>query len=369
MILGIDTSTILEEYNSGAKYYDNGRQLKKFEALDMFRKNGVTHMRIRLWNNPYDEEGNKYLGGTCDLDNFIKLSKIAMERGYKILLDLHYSDFWADPGKQTPPKGWEDLAFLDVCDKVYNYTLDVLKVSKENNIDIDLVQIGNEITNGMIWPYGRLIEDGDNPRTGYDKLAKLLKEGIKATREVYPNSKIILHLERSYDQAIYNEFFTNIIEEGVDFDIIGASYYPYWHGTFKQFFDNMEMCKGFNKEIMVMELGYAFTLEDYIKNQNGGLVVCESNVKDFGFIEEYPLSVSGQEKFIEDFLALAKERSLDGVFYWEPLWIPGKDICWASKAGQKYIGEEGKPTRNEWANQCLFDYDGNKLPSFDKFKL
>lgn len=371
MILGIDVSTILEEYNNGAKFYDNGRLLKKFEPLDMFRDNGVTYMRIRLWNNPYDSDGNKYLGGTCDLDNFLKLAKIAQDKGYKILLDFHYSDFWADPGKQKAPKEWENLTFGEVVDKVYEYTLETLKKIKDEDIDIGMVQIGNEITNGMIHPYGRLIEDGDNPRQGYEKLIELLKSGIKGVKEIYPNAKIIIHLERSYDQKIYNEYFNKLIEADVNFDVIGASYYPYWHGTMDEFFANMDNCKKFNKELMVMELGYAFTLEDYILNNNGdiNLVVNKDNLSSFAFTETYPLNKEGQARFIEDFLSRAKEKNIGAVFYWEPLWIPGDGICWASRAGLKYIGEENKSTRNEWANQCLFDYDGNKLPSFDKFKL
>ena len=158
----------------------------------------------------------------------------------------------------------------------------------------------------------------------------------------------------------------------VNYDIIGVSYYPYWHGTFTQFFDNMNMCKKeFNKPIMVMELGYGFTLEDYIKTNNGAaqLVVNENNVDSFNFNQPYPLTPKGQEKFVEEFISFSKKNNIEGVFYWEPLWIPGNNICWASKEGQKYINEEGKSTRNEWANQCLFDYFGKKLPAFDKFKM
>ena len=371
MILGIDVSTLFEELDAGSKYYDNGRCLGEYEALDMFRKNGVSHFRIRLWNHPYDNDGNKYLGGTCDYDNFVKLSKVALKKGYKILLDFHYSDFWADPGKQTLPKAWMGLSLNELATKVYEYTLEVLEKAKEEGIPIDMVQIGNEITNGMLWPLGRLIEHENDERTNYESLIKLLKSGIKATREVFPKAKIVIHLERSYDQVIYNEYFTKMIENGVDFDIIGASYYPYWHGTMDEFFANMEMCRKFNKKLMVMELGYAFTLEDYITNNNGqiNLVVNRDNLDSFSFVKKYPFTPSGQEKFIEDFLERANEAKLDGVFYWEPMWIPGKNICWASKEGQKYIGEEGKSTRNEWANQCLFDYSGNKLPSFDKFKI
>jgi arabinogalactan endo-1,4-beta-galactosidase len=366
MILGIDASTYFEEAEINAKYYIDGKEV---DPLDEFVKNGVRYMRIRIWNNPYDEEGRPYLGGTSDVEKFIELSKICQAKGYKIVPDFHYSDFWADPGKQTMPKAWMGLGVDEVAAKISEFTTEVLSKAKALNIDIPYVQIGNEITNGMCWPIGRLI-DGEpgQERTNYENLIKLLKAGIAAAKSVYPEIQTIIHLERSYDQAVYKEYFTKLREANVNYDIIGASYYPYWHGTFDQFFANMNMCKKeFGKPVMAMELGYGFTLEDYIKNNNGivQLVVNEN----FDFHQPYPLTPEGQAQFIEEFLRLAKENDLAGVFYWEPTWIPGENICWASKEGQKYIREEGKSTRNEWANQCLFDYSGNKLPSFDKFKL
>lgn len=369
MILGIDVSTYFEEAQANAKYYCDNQEV---DPLKMFIDNGVNYMRIRVWNNPYDENGNKYLGGTCDVDNFIKLSKLAISKGYKILLDLHYSDFWADPGKQFLPKKWSNMNLDELKQAIYQFTYDVLTLAKKEGIDVELIQIGNEITNGICWPVGRLFENGDAPRTNYENLTELLKSGIKAAKEVFTNIKTILHLERSYDQKIYKEFFENMNCYGVDYDIIGASYYPYWHGTFTQFFDNVRMCQDtFNKPVMVMELGYGFTLEDYIKNNNGiaQLVVNDNNLESFNFNQPYPLTPKGQEKFVKEFIKLSKKNNILGIFYWEPLWIPGENICWASIEGQKYINETGKSTRNEWANQCLFDYNGHKLPAFDKFKL
>lgn len=369
MILGIDVSTYFEEMASNAKYYENDRLV---EPLELFYQNGVEYMRIRVWNNPYDENNVPYLGGTCDVDNFIKLSKLAISKGYKILLDFHYSDFWADPGKQILPKEWSNLTIDELENKIYEFTVDVLKRAKDAGVNVELVQIGNEITNGMCWPIGRLIEDSNkDTRSNYHSLVRLLKKGIKGAKEVFPNIKIVLHLEKSYDQKIYYEFFNKMREYNVEYDIIGASYYPYWHGTFEAFFNNMNMCqKEFNKDIMVMELGYGFTLEDYIKTNNGTahLVVNDSNLDSFNFNKPYPLTKEGQRDFIKEFLRLAKINNIKGVFYWEPLWIPGENICWASKEGQKYIKEEGKTTRNEWANQCLFDYEGKATPAFYEFK-
>lgn len=369
MILGIDISTYFEEMASNAKYYVDNNLV---DPLDLFRENGVDYMRIRIWNNPYDENGTPYLGGTCDEENFIKLAKLARSRGYKILLDFHYSDFWADPGKQILPKEWSNLTLEELEVKIYEFTFNVLTRAKEEGVDVELVQIGNEITNGICWPLGRLIENTEEGiRGNYSSLVRLLKEGIRASKEVFPNIRIILHLERSYDQKVYYEFFNQMRINNVSYDIIGASYYPYWHGTFDEFFANMNMCQSeFNKDVMVMELGYGFTLEDYIKNNNGiaQLVVNDTNLDSFHFNKPYPLTQEGQKDFVKDFLKRAKENDIKGVFYWEPLWIPGENICWASKAGQKYINEEGKSTRNEWANQCLFDYDGHATLAFYEFK-
>ena len=367
MRLGIDVSTYFDELNHGARYFEGDREV---QPLSLFRANGVDIMRIRLWVDPKSEDGTPYLGGNCDLDNFLRLAEIAVNRGYKIMLDFHYSDFWCDPAKQIVPKSWQNLTLEELIKKVGSYTFEVLSEAKSRDIDIEFIQVGNEITYGMLWPHAKL-SGKEGERTNYENLIKIINSGIGGCRAVYPKAKIILHLEKSYDQVIYNEFFTRMQNANVDYDVIGFSYYPYWHGTFSQFFENVEMCKKFNKELMVVEVGYAFTLEDYIQNEHGGakLVVGKDNLSGFNFIEEYPISPEGQQRFTKDFLSLANEHGISAVVWWEPLWIPGDGICWASEEGQKYIGEEGKSTRNEWANQCLFGYDGKKMPAFDEFKI
>ena len=366
MFLGIDVSTWFDEMSHGAVYLDGETPM---EPLEAFRHNGVDHMRIRLWNNPSSPEGKPYLAGDCDLDNFLRLAHLAVDKGYKLLLDFHYSDFWADPSKQTIPKDWAGLDLEGLAGAVYAFTKDSLEAIKADGLDLSLIQVGNEITNGMLWPVGRL-DESQTPRGNYPALATLLKAGVKACREVFPRAGLILHLERSYDQKVYTEFFTNMEELGVDYDIIGASYYPYWHGTFDQFFTNMDQCgKRFGKPRMVTEMGYGFTMEDYIQNSNGGLVFGEDTKQNFVCELPYPLTPQGQADFVAHFLSLCRAHDITGVFYWEPLWIPGDGICWASEEGQAYIHEEGKSTRNEWANQCLFDYQGRKLPAFDKFRL
>ena len=364
MILGIDVSTYLEELAHGARYFDGEREI---DPLDAFRANGVDCMRIRLWNDPYDDSDEPYLAGTCDDRHYIKLAKLAKEKGFSILLDFHYSDFWADPGKQMIPKSWQGLNLDEMCQALYRFTCQILTEAKEAGVAPDMIQVGNEITNGMLWPLGKLENDG--VRGNYDAFCRLVGAGCRACREVLPEAKIILHLERSHDQAVYQEFFGEMVKAGIDYDVIGASYYPYWHGTPVQLFENLDACRVFGKEIMVVELGYGFTTEAYsLGGESKRLVIDAERAYIPGFSEQYPVTPEGQAAFVRDFLTMARQHKIGGVFYWEPLWLPGEGICWASEAGQAYIHEEGKSTANEWANQCLFDYEGKKLPAFDEYK-
>lgn len=364
MILGIDVSTYLEELSHGAKYYDGNTEI---DPLDAFAANGVNYMRIRVWNNPYSPEGEPYLAGTCDLDNYVRLGKLAKEKGYHLYMDLHYSDFWADPGKQFIPKAWADYSLNELCDAVYSFTRHCLEVAIREGVAPEMIQVGNEITNGILWPIGKLEIDGK--RGNYDSFIKLISAGTRACREALPEAKIMLHLERSNDKAVYQEFFGEMDAAGVEYDVIGASYYPFWHGLPEELFDNLRACRKFGKEIMIAELGYGFTTEGYfLKGKECRLVVDESLSRVPGFTDIYPMTPEGQRDFIHYFIRRAREERVDGIFYWEPLWIPGEGICWASEAGQRYIREEGKSTHNEWANQCLFDYEGRRLPAFDEFK-
>ena len=364
-ILGMDASCVIALEDSGVKYYNfDGQEEDVFKIL---ADNGVNYIRVRIWNDPYDKDGNGYGGGNCDIDNYVKLGKLAKSYGYKLLLDFHYSDFWADPGKQTVPKAWRGLGVDGLCDAMYSFTRSCLVTAVESGVEPDYIQVGNEITCGMLWPYGRLEKDGK--RGNYDNFCRLVKAGARACREICPNAKIILHLERSNAAEVYQEFFTKMDEFCVDYDIIGASYYPYWHGTPNELFANLRACRRFGKQIMVTELGYGFTDKPYqLGGEDCRLVIDAERAYIKGFSDKYPLSPDGQTRFVRDFLAAARENRIDGVFYWEPLWLPGEGICWASETGQEYIGEAGKSTANEWANQCLFDYEGKKLPAFDEYR-
>ena len=364
MILGIDTSTYLEELEHGARYFDGECEI---DPLDAFVANGVNWMRIRIWNNPRSLEGEPYLAGTCDLDHYVRLAKLAKSKGFHILMDLHYSDFWADPGKQFIPKAWQNLSIDEMEKAVYDFTENCLNVAKENGVQPEMIQIGNEITNGILWPVGKIYDDATGKRE-YANFVRLIGAGCSAVRNNCPNAKIVLHLERTNDKQVYQEFFNEIEKAGIEFDVIGASYYPYWHGTPSEVFSNLNACKHFGKEIMIVELGYGFTDKGYILNGEEVRIVLDPERANIpGVSDIYPMTPEGQAEYIGFIIETAKEYGIDGIFYWEPLWLPGEGICWSSEEGQKYIHEEGKSTANEWANQCLFDYEGRKLPAFDKF--
>lgn len=364
MILGVDISTYLEELEHGAVYLDGE---KPVDPLDAFLANGVNWLRIRVWNDPKSEAGEPYLAGSCDIDHYIRLASLAKRKGFHLLMDFHYSDFWADPGKQFIPKAWREFDIAQMTRAVYAFTRDCLQKAKAAGVAPEMIQVGNEITNGMLWPLGKL-ELHDGTRGNYDNFCRLVDAGCRACREVTPQARIMLHLERSNDKAVYQEFFSRMADAGIDYDIIGASYYPYWHGTPEALFDNLRACRVFGKEIIIAELGYGFTTSAYsLEGEETRLVIDAERAFVPGVTEQYPMTPEGQAAYLRDILRRAREEKISGVFYWEPLWIPGEGICWASQAGQAYIHEEGKSTANEWANQCLFDYRGRKLPGFDAF--
>ena len=199
MILGIDVSTYLEELEHGAQFFDGDTEI---DPLDAFVSNGVDWMRIRIWNDPRSPEGEPYLAGTCDLDHYVRLARLAKSKGYKILMDLHYSDFWADPGKQFIPKAWQNYNIDELEGAVYEFTAHCLSVAAENGVSPEMIQIGNEITNGILWPVGK-IENFETGKREYGNFLRLIGAGCRAAREISPASKIVLHLERSNDKEVY----------------------------------------------------------------------------------------------------------------------------------------------------------------------
>ena len=368
-IKGMDISTLIELENCGAKYYDYGKEGDLFDILKSYGTNAV---RIRLWNNPYDAQGRPYGAGTNDTSTMLKLARRAKAHGMDILLDLHYSDFWADPGKQFKPKAWENMDVSQLEQAVYNYTTEIMDICKENSCLPDMVQTGNELSNGMLWPDGQIFDDKTAASLGrtpeYDNLACFVSAGIRAAKAAAPGIKTMIHLDNGGNNELYRRWFDNYIKRGEDFDIIGLSYYPFWHGTLDDLSANMaDIAKRYGKELIVAEVSMGFTMEDYKDyeklddKERKGMATRQELVDKI----EYPMTKEGQAGFMKDLLdRICKVPGGlgTGFFYWEPGWIPVQGSGWATKESLEYIKDPG-PCGNEWANQALFDYNGNVLPA------
>ena len=364
---GMDISTLLEVEKCGGRFYDGGEAEDVFSILKRYDVNAV---RIRLWNDPYSEEGKPYGAGTNDLASVIALSKRAKEKGFDILLNYHYSDFWADPGKQFIPKAWRGFSVKELEEAVYHYTKDTLLILKEEGLLPDMVQVGNELTNGLLWPYGKAPEHG--------QIARFVNAGIRAVREVSDMAlaenvisekiMVMIHLDNGGNNDLYREWFDHFIKLGEDFDIIGLSYYPFWHGTFDMLENNMkDIALRYGKELIVTEVSMGYTMEDYASYEK----LAPSERKGMATRQEladridFPMTKEGQKAFLEelfDRIASVPEKKGRGYFYWEPAWIPVPGCGWATESSLEYIEDKG-PCGNEWANQALFDYEGNALPA------
>ncbi|AZK48378.1 glycosyl hydrolase 53 family protein [Paenibacillus lentus] len=337
-IKGVDISTLQALEDIGVKYYEGGVEKGLLEIL---KNHGVNYVRLRVWNDPVQADGYNDKAHTVEMAQRVKAA------GMKLLVDFHYSDFWADPGQQVKPVAWQGLSFTELQQAVYDYTSEVLTELGAVNAYPDMVQVGNEINSGMLLPDGAI--------RNFDNLADLLKQGIQAVRDKTPSNhetKIMLHLAEGGSNDKFRSFFDQIQARGVDYDIIGLSYYPYWHGTFQDLKSNLDdLVTRYGKQVVVVETAYAYTYEN---GDDHGNIVNESETDIAGF----PASVDNQKLVIETvFNTVANVRNQKGlgVFYWEPAWLPG--VGWKSGEG------------NAWENQAMFDYDGHALESLDVFQF
>lgn len=355
-IKGMDLSTLIELERLGAKYYDDG---KETDILEIMKKYDVDTIRIRLWNDPYSPAGEPYGAGTNDLETSLSIARKATDAGFGVLLNFHYSDFWADPGKQIKPKAWEGCSVEELEQAVYQYTKETIKKFKENKVNLTMVQVGNELSQGLLWPEGKV--------PNYDNIIKFVNAGIRGVRAIDQDIRIMLHLDNGGNNALYREWFDHFMEGGEDFQIIGLSYYPFWHGTLDMLEDNMrDIGIRYGKDLIVTEVSMGYTMEDYrsyeklTEEQRKGYATKQALVDKI----EYPMTKEGQAAFMEDILnRIRKIPEGRGFFYWEPAWIPVAGSGWATEASLEYMKDPG-PCGNEWANQALFDYEGNVLPAF-----
>ncbi|NWL88637.1 hypothetical protein DMN77_13765 [Paenibacillus sp. 79R4] len=337
-IKGVDISTLQALEDQGAAFYDNGA---KKDLLTILKDHGVNYVRLRLWNDPAEADGYN------DKPHTLAMAQRVKAAGMKLLLDFHYSDFWADPGQQVKPKAWKELDFSGLKQAVYSYTHEVLSELAALDAYPDMIQIGNEINSGILLP--------DGSTSNFDRLAELLQQGSQAVRDTVPQDhevKIMLHLAEGGSNGKFRSFFDQIQRRGVDYDVIGLSYYPYWHGTFQDLKSNMnDLIVRYGKEVVVAETAYPYTYEDADEYGN---IAGENETRIAGF----PASVANQKLVTETVMNTVAHvdghRGL-GVFYWEPAWLPG--VGWKSGEG------------NAWENQAIFDFDGNALPSLDAFQF
>ncbi|RHR28568.1 glycoside hydrolase family 53 protein [Blautia sp. AF19-13LB] len=359
-IRGADVSMLKDIEDLGGEFYDNG--VKK-DALEIMKNHGANYVRLRLWVDPYDSEGNSYGGGSNDFNTTLYLAKRAQEKGMKVLIDFHLSDYWADPGTQSKPKAWENLSYDELKTTLYNYMKNTLNDFKNQGVVPDMVQVGNETSSGILWDEGKI--GGDY--TDFTQLAELLNQAISGVRASVGNqTKIVLHLDNGGNNSLYRWWFDGVTGCGfdLDFDIIGLTYYPMWHGTMDDLQYNLnDISARYNKDVMIVETAYAFTLAD-----GDGLGSSFSPQDEE--IGGYPASVQGQKDFMSDLesviLNVPGNRGL-GFFYWEPEWIPVEGAYWGTEAGKEYIEDNGILS-NPWDNLALFDFNGNTLESIDIFQ-
>lgn len=329
-IKGMDVSSLKELEELGAKYYMDGQEKGLLEILKAY---GVNSIRLRLWNDPYSESGVPYGAGTSDLNTTVELARRVLDMGFGFLLDIHYSDFWADPGKQRIPKAWRGMSVEELEAAVYDFTRSTLLTMRSEHVFPTMIQVGNELSNGLLWPYGKV--------PNYDNIARFINAGIRAVRSVDQEIPIMLHLDNGGNNALYREWFDEFMKRGEDFQIIGLSYYPFWHGTLQQLEDNMRDISGrYGKELIVAEVSMGHTLEDYkdyeklSDEQRKGMAAKPELAAKI----EYPMTHQGQCDFMQDFLTrIAGIKGCRGFYYWEPGWLPVPGSGWANEIGRAHV--------------------------------
>ena len=366
-IRGMDASAVLVLENSGVTYYNyEGEEQDVYMTL---AQSGVNYIRLRVWNDPYDENGNGYGGGNNDLETAIILGQRATKYGMQVCIDFHYSDFWADPKRQHAPKAWEGMTVEEKCDALYEFTKESLAELLDAGVDVGMVQIGNEINNGM------------SGETDNDAVMQLLLAGSRAVREISAeyghDIRIAVHYTNIEDNNQIDSKAASLEEYGVDYDVFGLSYYPFWDGDN----ENMQTVAKhiqdkYGKQVMIAETSYCYTSEDGDGSGN-------SLEGTDDLVEGYAATVQSQATMIRDICAAADEVGVIGVFYWEGTWLPvgGPDednspvweeygSGWASSYASDYDPEDAGLYYGgcSWENQAMFDFDGHPLASLNVFK-
>jgi arabinogalactan endo-1,4-beta-galactosidase len=338
-IMGMDASCVPALEKGGVKYFDHAGEEK--DVYQILSENGINYIRVRIWNDPYDAAGNGYGGGNCDLDNAIAIGKRATAYGMKLLVNFHYSDFWADPGKQRAPKAWVGMSIDEKTEAVYQYTKDSLQKLVDAGVDIGMVQVGNE-TNGV------LCGETSTATGGWKRIMQLISAGSKAVREVCPEALVAVHFANPENADSYKSYGKNLDYYQVDYDVFASSYYPYWHGTLENLSQVLtNIAETYGKKVMVAETSYAYTLED--TDFNGNTIGEGGN-----YPLNYPCTVQGQANLVRDVIdTVANTPNGIGVFYWEGTWITAGGANWEENSALWEQNGSG------WASSYAADYDAD----------
>ncbi|MFH8486904.1 glycosyl hydrolase 53 family protein [Streptomyces longisporoflavus] len=327
-VKGADISSLAKSEDLGGVYRTGSGA--ETDALAVLKAAGMNYARLRVWVDPAD--------GYCDKAHVLAVAKRVKARAMKLLVDFHYSDTWTDPGAQTIPSAWAGHTYDRLKTDVYDHTYDVLNALKAQGTTADMVQIGNELNGGMLWPTGSTSD--------WSRLAGLLTAGAAAAKAVSSNTLVALHLANGGDNALYRTWFDDAVSRKVPFDVIGLSFYGYWHGALSDLQANMDdLAARYAKPLFVAETAYPFRLgsdddwEDVID-------------KPEELVGGYPATEAGQAAWFRDIQsvveAVPSRRGL-GVFWWDATWTAVEGNGW---------DPTDPTTGNAWENQALFDYDG-----------
>ena len=396
-IRGVDVSSYVVLQNAGVKFY--GFDGKEAPLMQVLKDSGVNYIRIRLWVDPTDENGNTYGGGANDTATGIKIAKDATEYGMKVMLNFQYSDFWTDPSQQILPKSWEkDKDNPEkMRENIYNYTKDTIQQFKEEipNVDIGMVQVGNEITNGLLGEIANRDNGGKytavwgNEETS-KKVNSYINAGSQAVRECLPEALIVLQLETPNIEK-YTNIMNTWERDHVDYDVLGSSFYPFWTkdwtvegvpnaNTLSNLEKIQKLAASYGKLFVVAETAWVNDLNDSDGTHNA--------IGEADDTSAYEVGPQGQVDQLEDmYECLTEQPNSLGAFYWEPAWIavkPGwvnweynKNMSnkfgtgWAAEAAESYCAydkihdSEGNGTwgGSSWDNCAMFDYNGYPLQS------
>ena len=354
-ITGADVSSYYSLIKSGACFYDkDGNKLDEQGFFDLLKAGGTNYIRLRVWNNPYDAEGNGYGGGNNDLEAAKVMGQYATKAGMKVLIDFHFSDFWADPAKQQSPRAWSDMSHEERINAITEFTTTSFTELLDAGVDVGMVQIGNETNNGFC---GETYKDD-----GWDKVSQLFDAGCQAVKSVAEEKNVtikrVLHFANPEKSGSYAKYAENLAANNVDYDVFASSYYPYWHGSTDNLTYVLEnIADKYGKEVMVAETSWATTLDDGDGHDN--TVRVGNNDVDMS----YDFSLQGQA---DEITAVANAVTAVGdagigMFYWEPAWIPVENAYDSDGNQDESIVESNKTKWEQygsgWASSYSKEYD------------